>query len=153
MNEPWISGTGWRRGKFFMQNNIQVGTILMKDGRRMIKLIGLDSEPYTGGWNLVTPLSGFDFDQKVRASGSTFFFMAAEVKATFLGSLGVNQIRKAVKKILGKVEQLHFNSLEVTGIASKHFLGVPYTVVTAHSRHAQQGCYLDGIAQRQASSI
>lgn len=119
----------------------------------MTKLMGLDSEPYTSGWNLVTQLNGFDFDEKVRTSGSTFFFMAAEVKAMFFGSLGVNKIRNAVKKILGKVEQLHFNSLEVTGIASKHFFGFPYTVVTAHSRHAQQGCYLDGIEKRQASSI
>jgi hypothetical protein len=134
-----------------MQNAIQVGTILMKDGPLMAQLIGLDSEPYAGNWSLVKLLNGFDFDRKMRASGWTFFFMAAEVKATYFGALGVNKIRDAVKRILGKVEDQHFNGLEVTGIATKHFFGIPYTVVTAHSRHVQQGCYLDGLERRQAS--
>ena len=117
----------------------------------MTKLIGLASEPYAASWSLVKLLNGFDFDRKMRASGWTFFFMAAEVKATYFGALGVNKIRDAVKRILGKVEDQHFNGLEVTGIAAKHFFGIPYTVVTAHSRHVQQGCSLDGIEQRQAS--
>jgi hypothetical protein len=42
-----------------------------------------------------------------------------------------------------KVRSQNFNSLEVTGIAGKRFLGVPYAVVSAHSRHVQQSCYLD----------
>jgi hypothetical protein len=134
-----------------MQNSIQVGTILMKEGPLMTKLIGLESEPYAASWSLVKLLNGFEFDRKMRASGWTFFFMAAEVKATFFGARGVNNIRDAVKKIVGKVEHLHFNGLEVTGIVTKHILGIPYTVVTAHSRHVQQGCNLDGIEQRQAS--
>jgi len=117
----------------------------------MTKLIGLDREPYAASWSLVKLLNGFEFDRKMRAAGWTFFFMAAEVKATFFGARGVNKIRDAVKKIVGKVEHLHFNGLEVTGIVTKHILGIPYTVVTAHSRHVQQGCNLDGIEQRQAS--
>jgi hypothetical protein len=134
-----------------MQNVVQVGAILMKDGPMITKLLGPDSEPYAANWSLVKLLNGFDFDRKMRAEGWTFFFMAAEVKATFFGALGVHKIRDAVKRILGKVEKQHFNGLEVTGISTKHFFGIPYTVVTAHSRHVQQGCYLDGIERRQAS--
>ena len=45
----------------------------------------------------------------------------------------------------------NFNSLEVTAIVAKRFLGVRYTVVTAHSRHLQRSCYLDDTAVRRAS--
>jgi len=56
-----------------------------------------------------------------------------------------------MKRILRKVAQEHFNGLEVTGIVAKRFLGVPYTIVSAHSRHVQQSCYLDSIETRKTS--
>ena len=45
----------------------------------------------------------------------------------------------------------YFNSLEVTGIVEGRFLGVPYAVVSAHSRHVQQSCYLDSAEARRTS--
>jgi len=67
------------------------------------------------------------------------------IQAAFccFGALGAKKIQNALKRILGKVKQQHFNSLEVTGIVAKRFLGVPYAVVSAHSRHLQQRCYLE----------
>ena len=77
--------------------------------------------------------------------------MAAEVKVMFFGGLGAEKIQNALHRILGKVKQQHFNGLEVTGIVAKRFLGVPYGVVTAHSRHVQQSCYLDSAEARSTS--
>jgi len=122
---------------------VQVGAILIEEWPLMTQLSGLESEPYSGNWSLVKVLDGFALDRKIRASGWNFFFMAAEVKAMFFGALGAKKIQNALKRILGKVKQQHFNSLEVTGIVAKRFLGVPYAVVSAHSRHVQQRCYLE----------
>ena len=77
--------------------------------------------------------------------------MAAEVKVMFLGSLGAEKILKALKRILEKVKQQQFNGLEVTEIVARHFLGVPYVTVSAHSRHVQQSCYLNSATARQTS--
>lgn len=117
----------------------------------MTQLLGLESEPYSGNWNLVKVLDGFALDRKIRASGWNFFFMAAEVKAMFFGAPGAKKIQNALKRILGKVKQQHFNSLEVTGIVARRFLGVPYTIVSAHSRHAQQNCYSDSAVALRTS--
>jgi hypothetical protein len=130
---------------------VQVGTILIEEWPLMPQLLGLESEPYSGTWSLVKVLDGFSFDRKIRASGWNFFFMAAEVKAMFFGALGAKKIEHALKRILGKVKQQHFNGLEVTKIVAKRFLGVPYTVVSAHSRHFQQSCHLDSTAARRTS--
>ena len=79
------------------------------------------------------------------------FFMAAQVKVMFFGAIETKSIQKAVGRILGKLKPMNFNCLEVTGIVAKRFLGVPYTVVLAHSRHIQESCYLDGADERQRS--
>jgi hypothetical protein len=54
-------------------------------------------------------------------------------------------------RILGEVNEQHFNGLEVTRIVSKRFLGLPYVSVSAHPRHVQQNCYLDGAEARRLS--
>jgi hypothetical protein len=47
-------------------------------------------------------------------------------------------VRRAAETLLGKSAAKMFNCLEVTEIAYKHFLGVPYVHVTGHARHIQR---------------
>jgi hypothetical protein len=134
-----------------MPATVQVGTILMKEWPEMTQLLGLESEPCSGQWSLLKLLDGVTLDRKIHAAGWNFFFIAAEVKVMFWGSVGAVKIQNALQRILAKVKPQRFNGLEVTGIVAKRFLGVPYAVVTAHSRHVQQSCYLDSAAARQGS--
>ena len=134
-----------------MPPTVRVGTILIEDGPLISKLLGLESEPCLGSWSAVKALDGFALDRKIHAAGWNFFFMAAEVKVMFIGALGTKKMQKALKRILAKVRHKAFNSLEITGIVAKRFLGVPYTTISAHSRHIQQSCYLDGTEERRAS--
>jgi hypothetical protein len=129
---------------------VQVGAILMKNWPEMKKLIGLESEPYSGQWTLLKTLDASALDRKIHAAGWNFFFMATEVKVMFFGSLGAAKVQNALKRILEKVKRQHFNALEVTAIATRHFLGVPYVTVSAHSRHMQQSCSLDTAVARQS---
>ncbi len=132
----------------FMPPEVHLGTILMSEWP---PLLGLESEPYSGHWRVIKALDGFALDRKIRAAGWNFFFIAAEVKVMFIGALGTNKIQHALHRILGKVKHQHFNGLEVTGIVAKRFLGLPYAIVSAHSRHLQQNCYLDGVEVRRSS--
>jgi len=130
---------------------VKVGAILFEEWPLVAQLDDLESEPYSGHWKLVKVLDGFALGQKIRAFGWNFFFMGGEVRAMFFGASGEKKICGAVKRILRKVKELHFNSLEITGIVAKRFLGVPYVVVSAHSRHIQQPCYLENTAIRRAA--
>src|SRR5947208_9870026 len=123
----------------------------MKEWSLMTQLLGLESEPCSGNWSLVKALDSFALDRKIHAAGWNFFFMAAEAKVMFFGALGAKKIQNALKRILVKVRHQNFNSLEVTGIVAKRFLGVPYTTVSAHSRHIQQSCCLDSVVTLQTS--
>jgi hypothetical protein len=133
-----------------MPPTVQVGSILIDQQPQMTQALGLESEPCSGNWSLIKALDSFALDRKIHAAGWNFFFMAAEVKVLFFGALGAEKIQNALRRILEKVNLQHFNGLEITGIVTKRFLGLPYTTVSAHSRHLQQSCQLDDIEQRQA---
>ena len=134
-----------------MPLDIKVGAILIEDWPLATQFLGLESEPYSEKWSLVKVLDGFALDRKIHAAGWNFFFMATKVKVMFFGALGAKKIQNALKRILGKVKRQHFNALEVTEIVAKRFLGVPYSIVSAHSRHVQQSCYLDSTEARRTS--
>jgi hypothetical protein len=134
-----------------MPSTIQVGTILMKEWPGMPPLIGFETEPRLGEWSMVRVPDAFALDRKIHAAGWNFFFMAAEVKTMFFGSLRASKVQDALKRILAKVKQQHFNGLEVTAIVARHFLGVPYVTVSAHCRHLQHSSNLDSAEIRQTS--
>lgn len=125
-----------------------MGTILMS---KWPEVLGFAGEPYSGNWRVVPALDGYAIDRKIRLAGWNFFFIASEVKVTCFGALGREKILGAVNRILTEVSKLHFNGLEVTGIAAKRFLGLRWTIITAHSRHVQKDCYLDSSEARQLS--
>ena len=132
-----------------MASIVQVGTILMKEWPGMPQLIGFETEPGLGEWSMVK--DALTLDRKIHAAGWNFFFIAAEVKAIFFGSLRAAKVQNALRRILARVKPLHFNGLEVTAIVTRRFLGVPYVTVSAHSRHMQHSCNLDSAATRRMS--
>jgi hypothetical protein len=134
-----------------MPSTVQVGTILIREWHGMPQLIGFETEPGFGEWSMVKVPDAFPLDRKIRAAGWNFFFMAAEVKAMFFGSLRAAKVQSALERILAKVKPQHFNGLEVTAIVARHFLGVPYVTVSAHSRHLQHSSNLDSAEIRQTS--
>ena len=134
-----------------MPPTVQAGSILMQECLGMTQFFGLESEPCSGNWSMVKTVNSFALDRKIHAAGWNFFFMAAEVKVMFFGAIGENKMNNALKRILGKVRERHFNGLEITEVVAQRFLGVPYVTVSAHSRHMQQSCFLDSSEVRQTS--
>ena len=133
-----------------MSQTIQAGTILIEDLPQIAHHLAIESKPYAANWSVVEGADSFALDRKIHAAGWNFFFFAGPVRTTFLGAPDARNIRNAVKRMLAKVSGQNFNCLEVTAIASKRFAGVPYTVVSGHRRHIQQGWRLDGSEHRAA---
>ena len=125
-----------------MAETINTGTILFKDGTFLPDALQFDSEPCVTGWGLVKDLDGYGLDRKIRDAGWRFFCIAGEVKAIVLGFEGQKNVRRAVKRMLARLKSEKFNSLEITRVASKRFLGVPYVSVSARSRHIQESLFL-----------
>ena len=125
-----------------MAETIKTGTILIKEGTLLPEALQFESEPCATGWRLVKNLDGYGLDRKIHEAGWTFFCLAGEIKATVFGFEGQETVRRAVKRILAKLKSEKFNSLEITRVASKRFLGVPYASVSVRSRHIQESLVL-----------
>ncbi len=125
-----------------MPDTIKTGTILIKEGTLLPGALRFESEPCVPGWRLVKDLDGYGLDRKIHGAGWTFFCLAGEIGATVFGFDGQKTIRRAVERILANPKSERFNSLEITRVASKRFLGVPYASVSAQSRHIQESLVL-----------
>jgi hypothetical protein len=128
---------------------IQVGTILIRDSRVIDQRLELESDSYLPNWSVVRALNAFALDRKIHAAGWNSFFMADEVRASAFGSIQADNLRTALQRIFQQVRGQDFNCLEVTGISARHFLGIPYFTVSAHSRHIQHGWRLDPPQERR----
>ena len=135
-----------------MFSAIQIGSILIKEQPLMSERLGLESDSYSQNWSVVRAINGFSLDRKVRAAGWNSFFMASEVQANAFGSIREGSLRAALQRILAKVRADDFNCLEVTGIAARNLFGIPFVVVSAHSRHIQKGFRLDHAHERRAAA-
>jgi hypothetical protein len=125
-----------------MAEEITLGTILIKEGTVLPEGMQLESEPYSAGWRLAKNFDGGQLDRKICDAGWNFFYMAGEIKVSVLGLDGENTRRKAIQQILGKLKLERFNCLEITQVAAKRFLGLPYVSVAAHWRHIQESLVL-----------
>ena len=127
-----------------MREMIKAGTVLFKAGTVLPDGLTFDSEPYSPGWRSIEALDGYAIDRKVPEVGWTFFFMAGESRANAMGGEGQKTVHRAIKKILASLKSETSNCLEITGIAFKTFLGMPYATVSFHSRNLQRGIFLSG---------
>ncbi len=136
-----------------MSAEIVVGTILMEGRPEITEILKLENEPFSKGWEMLKAAGARALESKVSAAGWRCFFLAGEVRATVFGRPGVENGNRATRNILSKVRTNNFNCLEITQIRSGHFMGIPYTTVSAHSRHLQRGLVLqDSKVRRDAQT-
>ena len=117
-------------------------TVFIREDTRLPTTLAIESEAFLPGWRVVKNLDRQALTREVEGAHWNFFYLAGEMKATVFGREGLGARRRAVKCVLAKQEGQKFNSLEITKIVSKRFLGVPFMSVAAHSRHIQQGVAL-----------
>jgi len=125
-----------------MAEKINAGTTLIKEGTLLPEGLQLESDPYLKGWRLVKNLGSSGMDRKLCEAGWTFFYMAGEVNAIVFGSDSEKTTRRAVKKVIANMKSDRFNCLEISQVAAKSFLGLPYVTVAAHPRHIQESMFL-----------
>jgi len=113
------------------------GTTLIRENTLLPTGLTVESESFLPGWRVVKNLDGRALARNVEGANWTFFYLAGEFRATAFGRDQSGALRKAVKRILAKQEK-QFNSLEITRVVSKRFLGISFMVsIAAQSRRIQ----------------
>jgi hypothetical protein len=93
-------------------------------------------------------ISKSDLDSRLSKHGWNLFFIATTLRTTCLGA-SVASLHKGLNRLLNQTSDLALNSLRVTQMASKKFMGINYQVLIAHPCHLQQGCFLETLGQRK----
>jgi hypothetical protein len=122
-----------------MSETKRTETILIREGTLLPAGLAVETETFLPGWRAIKNLDRSALARNIEGANWSFFYLAGEIRATVLGRDRSGTLRRAVKCVLAKQEGQKFNSLEITKVVSKRFLGFPFMSVTAHSRHIQQG--------------
>ena len=117
------------------------GTVLIRENTLLPAGLAIKSEVFLPGWRVVKNLESSALAQNIEAVNWNFFYLAGEMRAAVLGRDRSGTLHRAVKRLLAK-EEKQFNSLEITKVVTKRFLGIPFMRVVAHTRHIQQGICL-----------
>jgi len=122
----------------------QSGTILVEDGTILPGAMALEGSVLSQEWRSVLHLDRIGIEAELAKAGWTFFYMAGVVQKLGFGFDADKRTRAAVGRVIRDVQGQSCNCLEITHLANRSFLGIPYTSVTAHARHIQNGCQFGG---------
>jgi len=121
-----------------MLETIHAGTVLFRDGTVFPGAFKCESESFSPGWRSVQGLDGYALDRKIHDTGWHFLYFAGESRVTVYGREGKKTMRKAIERIQAGLKFENINSFEITRVALKTFLGVPYARVSFHLRNIQE---------------
>ena len=121
-----------------MSANNTYGTIFIRENTLLPAGLAVDSESFLPGWRVAKNLDGYGLARKMEEAKWNYFYLAGVTRTMVLGGEEPETMRRAVRRALAKLNRLQFNSLEITTVVSKRFLGIPFTSVAIHSRHIQQ---------------
>jgi hypothetical protein len=116
------------------------GAILVENGTTLPGAMSLRRNALSEDWRSVPKLDRSGLEAQLAEAGWTFFYMAGVVKKHAFGFDQEKRVRAAVGRVIKDVRSQNCNSLEITHLATKFFLGIPYASITAHARHIQDGC-------------
>ena len=121
-----------------MSANNTAMTILIRENTLLPAGLSVKTEVFLPGWTVIKNLDGYGLGRRIEEAKWNFFYLAGDLRAVAFGRKGPGTLRRAVRRILAKRREDRFNSLEITKVVSKRFLGIPFTSVMAHFRHIQQ---------------
>jgi hypothetical protein len=127
-----------------MQEAIQAGAVYIREGAILPDALTFESESYSPDWRSVQGLDSYALGRKINDTGWHFFFMAEGSVVTVIGRENQVTVRSAIKRILEGLSLEKNNSVEITQVAFRTFMGVPYANVTFHIRNIQESMLLLG---------
>jgi hypothetical protein len=118
---------------------IAPGTILMKEDTHLPASVRLSRRASWSGWIAIKSLDPRGLDTQLREVGWTFRFIAGSVRKGAFGFDSEARFDRAMNRAIKAVQADDCNCVEFDQMTETSILGVPYTSVSVHSRHIQEG--------------
>jgi len=115
------------------------GMILIREGALLPPDFVLESEAFLPGWRLVKNVDGYTLNRKISQANWNFVRFTDEHRARVVGRAYAGTLRKGIARILDGLRGKKFNSLEITVVVLKRFVGLAFVSISANRRHIQGG--------------
>jgi hypothetical protein len=113
--------------------------ILIREGALLPPDFVLESEVFLPGWRVVKNFDGYTLNRKISQANWNFVRLSGEHKARVVGRMYAGTLRKGIAQILNGLRGKKFNSLEITVVGLKRFVGLAFVSISANRRHIQGG--------------
>jgi hypothetical protein len=121
------------------------GTILIEKGTALPRSFRLENEAWPSAWmSLKSTRSAHELESELATTGWTFFYMAGLVRSTAFGFDSQKRTHKALQRLISTVRLQKCNCIEIDRVSTHTLFGMPYTSVSAHSCHIQEGTLFSG---------
>jgi hypothetical protein len=128
---------------------LENGCLFLMTGLIVPPTLCFEGQPYSQGWKLLCGLKSSEIDSRAGGCGWNFIFLAEAMRRTVFGHSRVSALRRATNKILAESRKNAFNSVEITEITARQFLGLHCVTVAAHSRSLQKSERIRDILTRR----
>ncbi len=123
--------------------------MFVMNGLLLPPALHFDGQAYSEQWRLLRSRKSGEIDSQARDCGWNFIFLAEAIQRTVLGFGRDWALRKATGQVLAESRKNAFNSVEITAVTTRHFLGLHWATVGAHSRSLQKSPNVKDISTRQ----
>lgn len=117
----------------------ECGMLLIREGALLPPDFTFESDAFLPGWRVVKNDDGYTLNRKIKEANWHFVRLTGEYKTRILGGAYPETLRKGVTRILAKLRGRKFNSLEITVVSLKRFVGFALLSISASRRHIQVG--------------
>lgn len=124
-------------GNIQIHQACETGIILIRENALLPLNLSLNCAPFTPGWRVVQDLDSYAFSRKIKEKNWSFVRLDVQRKVRILGLATQGTLRRGVIRILRELKGRRFNSLEITVVVFKRFLGITYLGISVKLRHVQ----------------
>jgi hypothetical protein len=111
--------------------------LLVREGAVLPPDLPMENAAFLPGWRVVKNFDNYAFRQKTREANWRFLHLRGGKETRVVGCARQEILRRGVARILTDLKGRKFNSLEITVLGSKRFLGMIFLNIAVNLRHFQ----------------
>jgi hypothetical protein len=120
-----------------MSNANEPAILLIREGAMLPPDLPTEDVDFLPGWRAVKNFDDYALCQKMRETNWSFLRLRGGKETRVMGHARGKILRRAVAEMLEELRGRRFNSLEVTVVVSKRFLGMNFLDIAVNLRHFQ----------------
>jgi hypothetical protein len=111
--------------------------LLVREGAELPPDLATESEAFLPGWRVVKNFDSYALRRKIRETNWSFLQLRGGKETKGMGRARKDILRRGVAGLVSEFRGRTFNSMEITVLVSRRFLGLMFLNIAVNLRHFQ----------------